>query len=209
MRATKILALVSVIGLAMASNGSIKQRLAQQGAKNLAQVESQVQSESEAEAGCIPCGCGSLPFGWHLPDRELEQCNCTADTIVSLGSPGTHYVNSTTTHLGSTQEAVLAAVPDTQFSGTETHTCCSCENAVHDAYQNATKIRHFCINGDICVTESVQYAESSIADEASVGASHENFLQTESAVDSGLALGSGDCYCLDVCPQTITTEISG
>lgn len=200
MRATKVLALLSVIGLAMAANGSIKQRLAQQGVKNLAQTQVEVDSEGVPVMSPPGCGCGSpLPFGWNLPPLDIEPCTCTADEIVGLGAPGTHYLNATTTHLGSTQDAIVASVPDSQFTGTETHTCCSCENAEHDAYQNATKIRHFCINGDICVTESIEYAESQIAQEASVGGSHENFAHTETAVDAGLGAGA-DCYTLTVCP---------
>jgi hypothetical protein len=184
MRATRVLALLSVIGLAMAANGSIKQRLAQQGVKNLAQVQVDAEGGPVSSPGC---GCGpALPFNWDLPEREPDACTCTADEIENLGAPVSHSVNATTTHLSSTQDAVLASVPDSQFTGTETHTCCSCENAVHDAYQNATKIRHFSINGDICVTESIEYAESQIAEEASVGESHENFAHTETAVDAGL-----------------------
>lgn len=203
MRATKLIALLSVVGFALASQGTIKSKLAQTGAKSLAQVD----VEGGDDCGC---GCGpKLPFGWDLPERSLSTGTVEADSPAGLGatlSTDSHTLTSSVTHLGSTQDTVITEVPDSSYTASETHTSVAVQNAVHDAYSNATKIRHFAINGDICVTESVTFAESSIAEESSVGGSDENVYHSETLSDAGLGAGEGDCYALSVSPMAYTAD---
>lgn len=98
-------------------------------------------------------------------------------------------------------------IPATSFTGSENSESCSSENSLHDAYSNATKIRHFCINGDISVTETISYAEVAEENEASVGDSSENFNYQETAGTA--SAGVGVTHTLTTCNPAVTTSGGG
>ena len=198
-RILKLVAVLGVVGYAMAAKGTIKSKLAQQDAKTLAQVQG-------IDLGAPDCGCADcddLPFGWELPGRTPDDCTCEVPPVLSgPPPPEDHQHNSSETRINTETTLYLADVPDTAYEATEEHACCSCENAVHDTYQNATKIRRFNIDGEICVTESICYAESSNSEEASSGRSTEEIDYWETPSDSGLGAGPG-CRTVTVCPPDV------
>ena len=211
-KATRILAVVGLIGFSMGAKNTLKQKLAERGS-NLAQVE----VESEAAYAGAPlfgqvatCGCG-CPILGNSCDKELKPvaCDCTPSNVGNdlppLGS-GDYAPTSLTTILNSQQEQVFQAIPDTQVNAYDESSCCSCENALHQAGANATKVRKFGISGDICVTESIQYYEAGCAEEASAGRSRKNALHQENMGGSGLG-SSDNCtdFTLNVCaPGNVT-----
>jgi hypothetical protein len=215
MRATRIIAIISVIGVAMAAKHSLKQKLAERG-NTLAQtsVMDNAAAERRSWDDCDrceerkDCGCsrGRCPVLHNNCDEELkvEDCNCTPGAIgldFPLLGEGDFAPTSVKTVLSSNQEQVFEATPDSSFNAFDESACCSCENALHQSAANATKIRRFGIHGDICVTECIQYEENGCADEASLGRSKKNSIHQENIFNGGLGGGDDNCtnFTLSVC----------
>ncbi len=215
MKAVKLIAFVSVIGFTMGAKHSLKQKLAERG-NVLAQAQAQTGAQAEGGpwSSCNPCGrCCECPCLDTSCPGELDapDCNCTAGIVGGDFPPlGSGEFNPTEirTVLSTNQDQVFLATPDTSFTAIDEAACCACENALHQAGVNATKVRKFGIHGDICVTECIQYVENGCAEEASRGRSHKNSIHQENALDGGL--GAGDnCtnFTLTVCsPPQVTTS---
>jgi len=117
-----------------------------------------------------------------------SECTCVPPEIIPPlgGELNNHNVTLTTTLLSANQQNLITTLPDTAFNAFENQASCCCENAKSAAFQNATKIRHFDIKGDICVTENVWFAESGHAAEESLGSANRNILYSENLQESGL-----------------------
>ena len=116
-RILKLVAVLGVVGYAMAAKGTIKSKLAQQDAKTLAQV----QGGGLTGPDCDTClDCDDLPFGWELPGREPDACTCDVPPILSgPPNPGNHQQNSSETRINTETTLLLADVPDTSYEATE------------------------------------------------------------------------------------------
>lgn len=214
MKAVKLITFVSVIGFTLAAKHSLKQKLAERG-NVLAQSQAQAEAAAAAQgvtwgnSCCCDCDCPKLDTSCCKP-LCVEECNCTAGEVggdLVLGS-GEFNPTEIKTVLSSNQDQVFLATPDTSFTAIDQAACCSCENALHQAGVNATKVRKFGIHGDICVTECIQYVENGCAEEASKGRSNKNSIHHETTTDGGLG-GGDDCtnFTLEVCsPLPIELE---
>lgn len=218
-RATRILAVIGVIGVTMAAKHSLKQKLAERG-NTLAQAQALTEVEGQFGSGsCTSCcnSCGSTPRCPVLSnncDEELipEDCFCEPGAFLNeppLGGGG-FQPTSLKTVLSSNQEQVFEETPDNSFTAFDESTCCSCENALHQAASNATKVRKFGIHGDICVTERIQYEENGCAEEASAGRARKNSRHTE-VTGGGLGGGEQNCtdFTLTVCAPANITQHEG
>ncbi len=115
-----------------------------------------------------------------------------------------------TTVLNSAQTQVFAAAPENTFETFDNAACCSTENSLHQAGSNATKVRHFGIHGDICVTECIQFMEKGCAEEASVGRSNKHSIHQENPTGAGLGAGANNtCFTLTVCGPNTTSSGGG
>jgi hypothetical protein len=196
MRTTRVIALISVISLAMAAKTTIKQKLAEKGT-TLAQSASN--AESAGISGC-GCDCGCPYVNTTCPDLNPADCECTPPPLPILGFPPSNAtLTSTTTNIQATQNLAVANLPDNSFTEYENSVCCSCKNAESFEGANATKTRRFCIKGDICVTESVSYAKEGCSVEESVGRASSE-LQNFNIPNGGLGGGNDTCYNVTVCP---------
>jgi len=63
----------------------------------------------------------------------------------------------------------LSTTPDVEQETNCNTDCCACNQANGEQRVNAQRIRHFCIEGDISVTEDISYHELNEAVEASEG----------------------------------------
>lgn len=63
----------------------------------------------------------------------------------------------------------LQSTPDVEQDTACESNCCSCNQANAEERKNAQRLRHFCINGDITVTEDISFHEVAEAVEASEG----------------------------------------
>lgn len=76
---------------------------------------------------------------------------------------------STITNIATSQNVNLEALGDREHKETTDTVSCSVRNAENTRCASAKKVRHFEINGDICVIETVGFAEKGKTKEASVG----------------------------------------
>lgn len=67
------------------------------------------------------------------------------------------------------QVTTISSTPDVEQETNCNIDCCSCNEANGEQRINAQRIRHFCINGDIEVTEDISYHQLNNAVEASEG----------------------------------------
>lgn len=207
--ATRIIAVVGLLGFTMGAKHTLKQKLAERG-NSLAQVETEGVDLFGATPGQCGCGCPTLSNGL-TAELNPVACDCTPAAVgvdlPVLGS-GNYQPTEVTTVLNSQQEQVYQAIPDTSINAYDESASCSCENALHQAGANATKVRKFGIKGDICVTESIQYIEAGAAEEASAGRARKNSIHQEVMSSGGLG-SSGNCtdFTLNVCaPGNVTVH---
>jgi len=202
----RVIALISVVGFTMAAKSSIKQKLAEKGS-NLAQAGSQsgdiytgipiISAPSAPGCGCgCPTSCPAVcPTNLVAPD-----CECEAPPLPILNpGPGNATLTTTLTNVLSSQSLGIVGLPENSFTDIENSVCCSCKNSIAEEHANATKSRRFCIQGDICVTETVCFLGNSCAAEASTGRA-ESELQGVHIPNGGLGAGIDDCFNVTVCP---------
>lgn len=204
MRAIRTLAIISIIGLTMGAKHSLKQKLAER-SNTLAQVSNGADfgEDLKTEPSCT-CNCPILDTRCNKI-LNPQNCTCTPHSLLTqppiLGGGNPFDQTSVTTVLSSNQEEIFKATPANSFTSSDESSCCSCENALHQAGVNATKVRKFGIHGDICVTESIQFVENGCAEEASRGSSKKNSIHVEQPADAGLGGGPGNCtnFTMTVC----------
>jgi hypothetical protein len=63
----------------------------------------------------------------------------------------------------------ISSTPDVSQASECLTECCACNEANAEQRVNAQRVRHFCIAGDISVTEDIEFHELSHVQEASAG----------------------------------------
>lgn len=98
----------------------------------------------------------------------------------------------------------IQAIPDRVEHVESQSACCSCEKSKFESGDSGCKYRHFSINGDICVTESVCFSDVGYSEVGTAGKSAKN-SKTLTYEDDALGEPTdGDCVCLEVCPLDLT-----
>jgi hypothetical protein len=145
--------------IAAAPQNSLKTRLGQRAATNLAQSEiTNLGNEAGAAAGATSesqCTCDVNSENLSLPALNVE-CPCAFHTLPGLGAGLSQGYQQ---HAEATQVSELAAVPDTQYNQICQTNCCECAEAAHAALAIQAKNRTFTIQGAISVLERVYLAE--------------------------------------------------
>jgi hypothetical protein len=116
---------------------------------------------------------------------------------LSLGgiNLGSEPVTSTDLEFQTNQALSIHNEPDIRLTHEEQSACCSNEETCHESCTKGCKYRHFCIKGDICVSEKVTFRENGIEESESEGCACKNTVSVDST-DSGLTLGGDqECYC--------------
>lgn len=148
---SKLIVIGALVALGYAQ-GSIKDKLGQAQAKNL------------AEQGSF----GLL--GSELTFADLE-CDCTPSVPISPASGATAN-NLYNQAISATQSQVIQEVPNQATQENCESECCSCSEAQEASASTATKTRHFAITGAIDINESVTFSEYTEAQEQAVGESN-------------------------------------
>jgi hypothetical protein len=138
--------------IAAAPQSSLKTRLGQKAANNLAQSE--IVNLGAGEATC-DCNAEVNTSNLGLPALNVE-CPCAFHTLPGLGAGLSQGYQQ---HAEATQVSELAAVPDTQYNQICQTNCCECAEAAHAALAIQAKNRTFTIQGAISVLERVYLAE--------------------------------------------------
>jgi hypothetical protein len=94
----------------------------------------------------------------------------------------------------------INSTPDVSQTSACLTDCCACNEANGEERQTAQRVRHFCIEGDIKVTEDIEFHELSHAQEASAGRA---FKESECVLNNqGSEELGGICIeNVDVCPD--------
>ncbi len=95
------------------------------------------------------------------------------------------------------QALSIHATPDSRILHQEESSSCANEETCTGSMLKGQKQRHFAINGDICVTESVVYKQAAIEDKESEG-----FANKISVSMDRLETG-----CIDECPTSYCAEV--
>ena len=154
--------LLALFAGAIAAQGTIKNRLGQMSAKNLAQVE---QAASPSFANCdIPGDFGAIGG---LNDLN---CPCNFTKIPSLGGALSTAASSS---VSAQQASSVRSTPDTGVRQICQTNCCECAESAHAALAVQAKNRTFTISGAISVLEQVYFAERERAAEESIARAEE------------------------------------
>jgi hypothetical protein len=177
--------------IAAAPQPTLKNRLGQMNAKNLAQVQ------GKDGLSDFPVDCTVPDLSVDLPDLE---CPCNFTELPGLGAG---LSQSFQQKAEATQVSQLAAVPDTQLNQVCQTNCCECAEAAHAALAIQAKNRTFTIEGSISVLERVYFAERERAAENSVSESQKDTVCVTTNENGGLG-GPAKCITVQVCPPDIT-----
>jgi hypothetical protein len=178
--------------IAAAPQPTLKNRLGQMNAKNLAQVQG-------GSGGILEGGvdCGELPpLTVDLPDLN---CPCEFTELPGLGAG---LSQSFQQKAEATQVSQLAAVPDTQLNQICQTNCCECAEAAHAALAVQAKNRTFTIEGSISVLERVYFAERERAAENSISESQKDTVCVTTNENGGLG-APAKCITVEVCPPPL------
>jgi hypothetical protein len=182
--------------IAAAPQNSLKTRLGQKGAKNLAQSEI-----VNLGTGAGECEMGNLGSGdLDLPALDVS-CPCTFTELPGLGAGLSQGYQQ---HVEATQVQELAAVPDTQYNQICQSTCCECAEAAHAALAIQAKNRTFTIQGAISVLERVTLAERERSAENSESKSEKQTVCVTNNQNGGLGANQ-ECITVEVCPPGLNT----
>ena len=172
---------------------SLKNRLGQMNAKNLAQVEVEQDATGSDWSGCeIPSGLGDISL-------ENISCDCNFTHLPGLGAGQSQGFQQ---FAEARQVQSLSAVPDTQFNEICQTNCCECAESAHAALAIQAKNRTFTIQGAISVLERVYFAERERAAEESVSKSEKDTVCVTTNNNGGLG-ASPECITLTVCPPAL------
>lgn len=195
------IAVALFVGLITAapSQPSLKNRLAQNNAKNLAQTESK---------GSNGDSWGNFDLGdcdYELPDIELPplECPCEFSELPGLGGGVSQGFEQ---QAQVTQLTSLAAIPDTQFNQTCQTECCECAEAAHAALAAQVKTRIFNISGAIEVCEKVTFAERERAAENSQSIAEKNTVCVTNNENGGVG-ETPECITIELCPPGVGGQV--
>lgn len=171
---TQAIVLFALLGAVAFAEPTLKQKLGQ--AKKLAQVQ---QEECGADAVAAPLDDIAVA------EPTLDWCDCADELELGLGA-GVYAGNSLSAQVN--QQTNVASTPDVSQTSECLTNCCACNEANGEERINAQRVRHFCIAGDISVTEDIEYHQLSRAQEASAGRAHkesECVLNNQGSEDLG------------------------
>jgi len=120
-------------------------------------------------------------------DCDLEDCKLDK-----------HNIADSSLHFEANQAADIKSRADTRVTHEEESACCSNEETTHESLEKACKYRHFCIKGDIVVSEKVTFKDVSIADEKSEGKAEKTCF----AVNKEECGDEDKCKCYDIHVKT-------
>lgn len=101
----------------------------------------------------------------YVEEPTLDWCPCN-ETLPNLGS-GVQATNSINAQV--LQTTSVSSTPDVEQNTECLVECCACNEANDEVRRNAQRTRHFCIEGDISITEDIEFHELSHSREASAG----------------------------------------
>ena len=87
-------------------------------------------------------------------------CGCNGEDTGLFGELGTNTATTENVNLHSNQELSVEITPDTRNVQKEESRSCSNEEKTHESCSKGCKFRHFCIKGDIVVSEKVTFKEN-------------------------------------------------
>ncbi len=181
---SNIILLMALFAGAIYAQGTIRNRLGQKSAKNLAQVQGGNDSwDCDVDLG-------------DLPPTTLPECPCNFTELPGLSAGLSQaYLQ----HAEATQVSELASQPDVQFNQICQTNCCECAEAAHAALAVQAKNRTFTIAGNISVLERVYFAERERAAENSQSFAEKNTVCVTTNENGGLGDQPG-CVNVTVCP---------
>lgn len=182
---TQAIVLFALLGAVAFAEPTLKQKLGQ--AKKLAQV----QQDCGADAEAAPLDAIAVA------EPTLDWCECADELETGLGA-GVYAGNSLSAQVN--QQTNIASTPDVSQTSECLTNCCACNEANGEERINAQRVRHFCIAGDISVTEDIEYHQLSRAQEASAGRAHkesECVLNNQGSEDLGDICIDGVSACPD------------
>lgn len=185
---TQAIVLAALLGFALAAEPTLKQKLGQT-KKNLAQVQQDACDDIEATAEALPT--------FEVAEPTLDWCDCADEITIGLGAGVQASNNLQAQVLQSTQ---VSSTPDVSQSSECITNCCACNEAQGEERINAQRVRHFCIAGDISVTEDIEFHSLQRAQEASAGRAHKDsecVLNNQGSEDLGGICIDGVSACPD------------
>ena len=184
---TQAIVLFALLGAVAFAEPTLKQKLGQ--VKKLAQVQQTEDCGADATAAPLD------PISVEEP--TLDWCECNDTLELGLGA-GVYAANSLSAQVN--QQTNVASTPDVSQTSECLTNCCACNEANGEERINAQRVRHFCIAGDISVTEDIEYHQLSRAQEASAGRAHkesECVLNNQGSEDLGDICIEGVSACPD------------
>lgn len=185
---TQAIVLFALLGAVAFAEPTLKQKLGQ--VKKLAQVQQAECEPVEASAPALQA--------ISVDEPTLDWCECS-DTLNGTGlGAGVYAANSLSAQVN--QQTNVASTPDVSQTSECITNCCACNEANGEERINAQRVRHFCIAGDISVTEDIEYHQLSRAEEASAGRAHkesECVLNNQGSEDLGDICIDGVSACPD------------
>jgi hypothetical protein len=158
---TQAIVLFALLGAVAFGETTLKQKLGEVKGKKLAQVQQACDVDAEAPA----------LEAFTVGEPDLDWCECANATLPGLGA-GVFAGNSLSAQVN--QQTNIASSPDVSQTSECLTECCACNEANGEERINAQRVRHFCIAGDISVTEDIEYHQLSRAQEASAGRAHKD-----------------------------------
>lgn len=184
---TQAIVIAALLGFALAGESTLKQKLGEK--KKLAQVQQEACSDITATAEALP--------HFEVAEPDLDWCECEDELQIGLGAGVQASNNLQAQVLQSTQ---ISSTPDVSQTSECLTNCCACNEAQGEERINAQRVRHFCIAGDISVTEDIEFHALSRAQEASTGRAYKD---SECVLNNQGSEDLGD-ICIDgviVCPE--------
>lgn len=196
MRTTqKTVLLVALLGLSLAAP-SLKNRLGQVNAKNLAQWG----GDGNGDGGVGgPGGDFESCLGdYDLTLPALPEVDCPCAFTPPEGIVGGAQSGASGVQTGYSEQELREALPDTSFAQYCQSNCCECSESAHAAIACKAKNRTFEISGSISVLERVRFAEEEVAAEAQrARAEKESYCIL--ANDNGVGGGMPNCTIKKIC----------
>lgn len=181
--------------IAAAPQNTLKTRLGQKGAKNLAQAQIPKLNAGEMAPTDGSCQCDLTGESLNLPSLDVS-CPCTFHQLPGLGAGLSQGYQQ---HVEATQVQELAATPDTEYNQICQTNCCECAEAAHAALAIQAKNRTFTIQGAISVLERVYLAERERSAENSESVSEKQTVCVTNNQNGGLGADQ-QCITVEVCP---------
>jgi hypothetical protein len=195
----RILAIVGFITLAVATSkiGALKQKLADVESSEitkdnvlptptlLAQVGSAHECDDECDADGCGCDC-DLDLSCFHPCLHPKVCPISPPCVEGGDChkfPNELGVSTATERfidLESSNKLAIQVTPDRRLIHKEETKGSANEESIKESLSKGCKFRHFCIKGDIVVSESVTFKQDEIEDERSVA----NAAQTTVSVEA-------------------------